>query len=317
MKAHNPNTRPRVSVGLPVYNGEQYLRDSIESVLQQDFSDLELIISDNGSTDGTEGICREYEAKDSRVRYFRHPENRGAAFNFNYCVEEARGDYFKWHAHDDALLPAYLSTCLEALEAGGEEVVVVQCKSILIDEDGKHIAVFAGERRNLDSDRPAVRVTHFVEDVSLCTYVFGLIRLPVLQATRKIGPFVASDIVLVLEFALRGQVIVLPDELQLRRVHDNSSQFANQSAKDLQAWFDPSQKLRLHPRVRYGLESMKSIATAPLPLSQRADSMLCFLKAAIARRKRKTGRATQLVKQVGASEAARQMAANREKAYSE
>jgi glycosyltransferase involved in cell wall biosynthesis len=89
---------PLVSIGMPVYNGENFLRLALSSLLAQDYPHFELIISDNASDDGTEEICREYQAHDRRIRYLRHRENRGSPWNFAFV---ARGDYFMWAAHDD------------------------------------------------------------------------------------------------------------------------------------------------------------------------------------------------------------------------
>ena len=94
---------PKLSIGLPVYNGERHLRRAIDSHLAQSFTDFELIICDNASTDRTEEICRYYASMDERVRYYRHATNTGAVWNFNHCFEIARGKYFKWSSHDDFL----------------------------------------------------------------------------------------------------------------------------------------------------------------------------------------------------------------------
>src|ERR1700737_2789384 len=92
---------PRVSIGLPVYNGERYLRFAIDSLLEQDYINFELIISDNASTDATQAICQEFADKDPRVRYYRNQTNLGASGNYDRVFELARGDLFKWAAHDD------------------------------------------------------------------------------------------------------------------------------------------------------------------------------------------------------------------------
>jgi len=92
---------PKVSVGMPVYNGENFIREALDSLLAQTFTDFELIISDNASTDRTEAICREYAAKDVRIRYERQGENRGAIANFKFVLDEAQGEYFMWAAADD------------------------------------------------------------------------------------------------------------------------------------------------------------------------------------------------------------------------
>ena len=99
---------PRVSIGLPVYNGELFLENALDSILSQTYSDFELIISDNASDDKTEEICRSYAARDKRVRYSRNAHNLGAAPNYNRVYHLARGRYFKWASHDDVLAPEFL-----------------------------------------------------------------------------------------------------------------------------------------------------------------------------------------------------------------
>ncbi len=107
---------PRVSVGLPVYNGENFIKDALDSILAQTFEDFELIISDNASTDGTQQICRQYTSKDQRIRYIRNDGNIGASKNFNQVFELSSGEYFKWIAHDDLCAPEFLERCVEVLD---------------------------------------------------------------------------------------------------------------------------------------------------------------------------------------------------------
>ena len=92
---------PFVSIGMPVYNGECYINQAITSLLTQSYGNFELIISDNASNDNTEVICRNLELQDYRIRYIRHSENRGPAFNFNFVLNESVGEYFMWAASDD------------------------------------------------------------------------------------------------------------------------------------------------------------------------------------------------------------------------
>lgn len=108
--------RPKISVGLPVYNGEQFLRKRIDSVLDQTFSDFELIISDNASTDSTSIICEEYTKKDNRIRYVRQEKNIGMMPNFYFLLHEAKSDYFVWAAVDDLWNPRFLEKNINALE---------------------------------------------------------------------------------------------------------------------------------------------------------------------------------------------------------
>ena len=107
---------PKVSIGIPVLNGEQFLRQVLDSLLSQKFTDYELIISDNGSTDATEQICREYAAKDKRIRYVRHPENIGGMANLRFLLENAIGEYFMWAADDDIRSPDFLDVTVKILD---------------------------------------------------------------------------------------------------------------------------------------------------------------------------------------------------------
>ncbi|MDB4035278.1 glycosyltransferase family 2 protein [Pseudomonadales bacterium] len=107
---------PKVSIGMPVYNGELFIGRALESLLTQTFSDFELIIADNASTDDTEEICREFAARDSRIRYVRHNENCGPFQNFQYVLEEAVGEYFMWAAADDTRDSDFLSLALLIFE---------------------------------------------------------------------------------------------------------------------------------------------------------------------------------------------------------
>jgi glycosyltransferase involved in cell wall biosynthesis len=110
--------KPQVSIGMPVYNGAKFIREALDSLLAQTFTDFELIISDNASTDGTEAICREYAAKDVRVRYVRQAQNRGAIANFQYVLDEAVGGYFMWAAADDVWGLSWIETLLPISAAG-------------------------------------------------------------------------------------------------------------------------------------------------------------------------------------------------------
>src|SRR3712207_2828980 len=121
-----PNTAqldsPRVSIGLPVRNGQRYLRGVLDSLLAQTYTGFEILIGDNGSTDETRAICQEYVARDARVRYFRSDTDEGPAWNFNRLVPLARGEFFRWAAADDLIAPTYVQRCVEALDANPQAV---------------------------------------------------------------------------------------------------------------------------------------------------------------------------------------------------
>ena len=104
----NDIKKSKVSIGMPVYNGEKYIRQAIDSVLAQTFTDFEVIISDNASTDKTETICREYQKQDKRIKFIKQEENKGGSFNFPYVLGKAKSEYFVWLAYDDFWEPTFL-----------------------------------------------------------------------------------------------------------------------------------------------------------------------------------------------------------------
>src|SRR5215470_10109303 len=129
------NAAPRLSVGLPVYNGEAYLAESLDALLGQTYEDFELIISDNASTDGTADISQGYVKQDARVRYYRQPRNVGLAPNHNFVVEQARGELFKWASNDDLYARDLLERCVDALDKQ-PEVVLAHSWTAMIDSSG-------------------------------------------------------------------------------------------------------------------------------------------------------------------------------------
>ena len=234
--------RPRVSIGLPVYNGENYLRAAIDSLLQQTFRDFELILCDNASTDSTGAICRDYAARDPRVRYDRHPKNIGAGRNFNHAVALARGDYFKWAAHDDLCAPDLLEQCVATLDDHPDAVLVFP-RARVIDDASTPGEVYNDPLPTDDAD-PAVRFGALMGGHP-CYQVFGLIRLPALRTTTLIGLYANGDGVLLCQLALRGRFIKLPDPLFFPRQHPQQSMAMVGNHRAYAHWFDPRLRSRL------------------------------------------------------------------------
>ena len=109
--------KPFICIGMPVYNGEMFIRQALDSLLAQSYENFQLIISDNASTDATREICEEYAIKDIRIKYLRQKKNLGATNNFKYVLEQASGDYFMWAAHDDEWDARFIDTLIKVLEA--------------------------------------------------------------------------------------------------------------------------------------------------------------------------------------------------------
>lgn len=210
---------PRVSIGLPVYNGERYLDDTIKSVLSQDFNDFELIISDNASTDRTAEICRRHAAQDDRVRYFRNARNLGAGPNYDNCFHKARGVYFKWAAHDDCLAPAYLTKAVAALDAA-PDAVLCTVGITEIGSDGEVLRTYANSFPGVSSPSAAVRFGAVIHARHQCEDFFGLYRRAALVGSGLHDNYSGSDRVLLAEMALRGPWVSVPDHLFLHREHE-------------------------------------------------------------------------------------------------
>jgi glycosyltransferase involved in cell wall biosynthesis len=260
--------KPRVSVGLPVFNGEDYLAEALDSILAQIYSDFELIISDNASTDRTQEICRAYAAKDPRIRYYRNEQNLGAAKNYNRVFDLSSGEYFKWVAHDDLCAPEFLERCIEVLD---HEPTVVLCypRTDLIDARGEIQGKYA-DGLNLRSPKPHERFRQFFDTQGLCHAVCGVIRASVLKKTPLIGDYVASDRVLLGELVLHGEFCELPEYFFYRRIHPQISTKANVTENEISAWFDPRKGNKvLLPRWRRFFEYLRVIKRAPLSWSER------------------------------------------------
>ena len=126
---------PLVTIGLPVYNSERYLRQSLNSLLAQTYRDFTLIINDNASTDGTARICEEYAAADSRVKCFRNETNIGNPRNFNRVFELTTTPYLKWSTADDFWEPTFLERAMQVMESD-PTVALCYPKTYIVDADG-------------------------------------------------------------------------------------------------------------------------------------------------------------------------------------
>src|SRR6266481_3602004 len=207
MTSHTPS----VSVGMPVYNGERWIREAIDSILGQTYRDLELVICDNASTDGTEALCRAYAARDPRVRYYRNSENLGVNENHNGVFRHARGEYFKWASSSDICAERLIERCVAVLDTR-PDVVLSYGRTALI---GEHLSAAEDYDDNLDlQDASAcIRLEKVLRRVQLNNVMNGVIRAQALRGTALIGVYFSSDLVLIAELALRGKFVELPERL--------------------------------------------------------------------------------------------------------
>ena len=269
--------KPLVSIGLPVYNAEEYLRNALDSLLAQTFTDFELIISDNASTDSTESICREYMVHDDRISYCCNEINVGGSKNFNKVFELSSGKYFKWAAHDDLVAPTYLERCVQIMEDDAS-IVLCHTKTAKINVEGKITGNYDAEMR-LGSPLPHERFGDMVLVGHFCTLIFGLMRRDILEKTPLMGTYVGSDRNLLAELALLGSLHEVPEYLFFRRDHPKASVRSIPNYRERLSWFDTSKKGRWTlPYWRNYIEFILSITKVDLDFSERNRCYLQMVK---------------------------------------
>jgi glycosyltransferase involved in cell wall biosynthesis len=259
------NQRPRVSVGLAVYNGEKYLAQAIDSILAQSFTDIELVISDNASTDRTEEICGRYLAKDPRIRYFRNETNIGGANNENRTFLLSNGEYFRWAADDDVCAPALIDKCVEVLD---RDPSVVLCYSMIteIDENGDPLRTMSQPKGV--SQEPHERFRDLARNDHKCEATYGLMRAEVLRKTRLQKNYTDSDRTLLAELSLYGRFFEIQEPLFYKRYHQRNTYV---SMRARMAWFNPALKGKIvFPFWMQFFDYLTVIKRAPLPMQEKA-----------------------------------------------
>ncbi len=260
---------PALTIGLPVYNGEKYLRQALDSLQAQTFSDFELIISDNASSDSTPSICREYAARDERIRYMAQPKNIGAGPNHNLLPLLARGRYFKWASHDDLYHPELLRLCMAQFEEH-PEAILVHCWDARIDIDGNRSAPTP---YTLDSSNPSpsARMRSLLRDQGGDDF-YGVIRTDVLLRRGPHGSHFNADRNFVVGLALYGPFRTVPQVLYYRR--ERPDRLTRSTIRERASGLDPRRANRLrHPNVRlyaeYLIDYPRAIQQAPLSARER------------------------------------------------
>ena len=283
---------PTIAIGLPVFNGEEFLESAIASLLGQSFRDFELIISDNCSTDGTESICRRISLQDKRVKYVRNDRNIGAAANFNRVFELSQAKYFAWTNHDDLWDREYLARCLEALESA-PDAVLAYTRSRMIDRTGKQVVTLLHDL-GLGVGKAASRLRRFHDHIlefdmkgtwdenigeGLWIPVYGLMRRAALARTGLIGSYISSDTVLLEELLLSGPFVEVDDFLFYKRDHPARSMRLNEAYDDRIVWFTgrkPATRF-LFPMWRVFGGRLAIVRRAPLPVRQRLACLMEML----------------------------------------
>lgn len=268
MNDDRPARLPRVTIGLPVYNGEDFLEEAIGSIRAQTYEDFELVVSDNASTDRTREIVADHAAEDQRVRPVFREENLGPMKNFNGLVPLARGEFFQWMAHDDILAPTALERCVPVLEQD-ETVVLSHGRTVIIDADGVVVAE-PDTRRMTDSTKVVDRIGTVLWE-GYCHQIFGLIRTEALRGSRPMGAYANGDAVLLLRLSLLGRFHEVPETLLFYRHHAAQSiETARTDYREYSAWFDPANEGKIFlPRWRIAWEFFQTIGSGPISPSDK------------------------------------------------
>ncbi|MEZ5454095.1 MAG: glycosyltransferase family 2 protein [Thiothrix sp.] len=232
---------PLVSIGLPVYNREALIPKTLESLLAQTFTDFEIIISDNGSTDGTEAVCRQYAANDARIRYIRQPRNLGLLGNFNFVMKEARGKYFMWTASDDMCEKEFVGKLVEQLERD-PELALVMADLKYISESGQPVKVNKLDSIRIDdvnADWESKRLLFFqYPGHKLYDCFYGMYRTEIVQSCH-LPEHIWKNLVFSLEVpflaqvAVKGKIASIDAPLKLYRYYANSSYMKEASSVKL------------------------------------------------------------------------------------
>jgi glycosyltransferase involved in cell wall biosynthesis len=262
-----------VSIGLPVFNGENFLEKTLKCIISQSYENIEVLISDNNSADKTREICCDYASKDKRIVYSKNENNLGASCNYNVVFKRSRGEYFKWAAHDDLFSINFVEECVKVLSS---ETACPLCHSkvLEIDENERIIKRYPSCERF--SNKDAVR--RFFE--CICkphsqSAVFGVFRTSVLSNTRLIGNYSSSDRTLLGEVALRGPIIEIPKYLFFKRSHPTQHYKIYTTKHSRNLWYDPRNNSRLvFPHWRLLREHLLSISRVNFEIYRK---ILCYL----------------------------------------
>lgn len=258
--------RPLVSIGMPIYNEGRFIKESLDSLVNQDYTNVELIVSDNCSTDNSGKICQKYIEQHDWISYHRFSRNIGASGNFRYVLQEARGKYFMWAAGHDLWTSNYISACVDLLESR-PNTVVASGISNWIDEHG---AVCDLEYGWVDTRGMDVIARYFTVLWGNMHPIYGLHRRSVLLEIPMTS-VVGTDLIVLTQMALKGDFVNAVDATWSRRefrteetYKDKINRYKSSDYMLTVSWID-----KLFPLLKLPVELAKGVLKANLPLSVR------------------------------------------------
>ena len=266
---------PLVTIGMPIFNEERFLKRTLDSLRAQSYENIQILISDNASTDGTGDIGSRVAGMDERITYFRVEENTGAAANFRRVLDRAEGKYFMWAAGHDEWSEDLVAESVATLEAN-ETASIAFATSFWIDE--------SGERDNRDTDYPDTRTMSLFSRFFTVFWgnmhpVLGVIRLESLRRTRSMQTFAGADLVLLSELILMGDFVHTPNAWWNRRdVRSKESHGERMKRYTGKEYGQAKSSLdRRFPLLKLPLALMSTVWSARISWLQRLVLMMALL----------------------------------------
>jgi glycosyltransferase involved in cell wall biosynthesis len=263
---------PRISIGMPAYNAETHIACAIQSLMEQTFTDFELIVSDNASSDGTQNIVETLAAADDRIHYVRQQENIGANRNYTFVAKAARGDYFKWASSNDWCARTFLKKCFDRIESEQDAVVVVP-RTRLFEHELSAANDYGNDVAFVD-DSPAQRVIDLTTTLRLNNAMNGLIRAATLRRTAMIQPYYGADIVLMGHLAMYGKIVLLDEPLFYRRLEPTSATVLQDSESVRKHHYPTGGFGMLFQNTKHNLGWLRAAMSATMPLRERRKILL-------------------------------------------
>ena len=231
------NQIPKVSIGIPVYNGEKFLRNALDCILNQSYENIEIIISDDTSTDSTKSICEEYMKKDLRIKYILQKENLGAFHNFNFVLTQAKSKYFMWAEVDDKWEPEFIEKNVAVLESNPKIVgsisevswygkKIIRGKSSILKnllKFRKTYDIFEEYGHVLPTSGTFEKKIGLYLRFNRGTSIFAVYRTEKLQKSILEKPIGGWDLIIILKVLRFGDINVLKENLMKRYVVGQSS----------------------------------------------------------------------------------------------
>ena len=254
-----------ISIGIPTYNSERWVTKTLNSLLVQTFSDFEIIISDNASTDQTYKICSDYASQDKRIRIYRNQKNIGAIRNQNKLREYAHSAYFMWSSSSDLYAPTYIEKCLEGFEKI-PGCALSAAKTIFIDENDNIIRAYEEDMSLLD-DNPVNRFNGFFDKVTYNNIFCGIIKKDILDMSVSLGQHIADEYPLMADLALRGKYLQTDEYLVYRRQCSNTTFMEMSKVEKIRFLCPYRSSLPKFYRVKYFLHLLKVIHLSKLTVT--------------------------------------------------